>query len=262
MHVTHHSVFRLTSLLLVVSSPAWASRAFPLSWDSQTMAPGTHEFQSWVTARYGRQDIGYTELDLRLQAMQAITDRVDTMFGFDVDLASFALDSRSADARISNTWRSSVLTSTQAVGFAVVSRIALGLDNGELEVRLVLDKQIGRLWLALNASVMRAQFWSGRTGIDTRFEQSFGARYQVQESFAAGVEVRAREALQRSAYQGTAYSGGPTFSWVSVRWWVTFGLFVQAGADKAHDDRGNGEPLEVRDNERFVGRLILGVKTD
>ena len=43
---------------------------------------------------------------------------------------------------------------------------------------------------------------------------------------------------------------------------MAFGLLIQAGADKARDDRGNGEPLEVRDNERFVGRLVLGVKTD
>ncbi len=255
-------MFRLASLLLIVSLPAWAQRAFPFTWDSQTLAPGTHEFQSWVTARYGRQDIGYTEFDLRLQAMQAVTGRVDTMFGLDVDLSSFGLDSRAVEARVSSTWRYSLLRSTEAVGLAVVSRIGLGLDHGELEVRLVLDKQLGRLWLGLNASATRSQFWSGRTGIDTRFEQSFGARYQVQESFSAGVEVRAREALQRSTYQGTAYSGGPVFTWAAKRWWVAFGFLVQAGADKARDDRGNGEPLEVRDNERFVGRLILGVKTD
>jgi hypothetical protein len=255
-------VSRLASVLVLLSLPAWAQRAFPITWGSQTLAPQSHEFQSWATARLGRQDLGYTEFDLRLQAAQGIAERVDTMFGFDVDLASFALDSRTVDARVSNTWRFSMLKANEVIGVSVLGRLGLGVDIGELEVRLIVDKQFGPLWLALNGSAARSQFWSGRTGIDTRFEQSFGARYQVQEAFAAGVEFRAREALQMSTFQGTAYSGGPTFTYTAKRWWFALSLMVQAGADKAAADKGNGEPLELRDNERFLGRVVFGVKTD
>jgi hypothetical protein len=35
-------------------------------------------------------------------------------------------------------------------------------------------------------------------------------------------------------------------------------MAAQVGADKAAGDRGNGEPLTLRDNERFIGRLVLG----
>lgn len=102
----------------------------------------------------------------------------------------------------------------------------------------------------------------GRDEINARFEQSLGARYQIQPEFAAGLEVRAREAFQNSTYMGTALLAGPTFSYVAKQWWLSFGLLVQAGGEKTRLDRGNGEPLEVGDNERFVGRIILGVKTD
>lgn len=247
---------------MVCSMPAWAQRAFPLSWDSATQRPGSHEVQSWLTERVGREDTGYTQLDVRFQAAQGVTDHLDAMVGFDVDLASFGLDSCAVEARVSTTWRYALMRSTEVVGLALVSRGAAGVDSGELELRLVIDKQFGPLWLALNGSATRTHRWASVAGINARFEQSFGARYQVQEALAAGLEVRARQAWARTTYQGTAFSAGPTLTYTSKRWWFTLGLLVQAGADKAKADRGNREPLEVRDNERFVGRLVLGVKTD
>ncbi len=256
------TVFRLAAFLVVVACPAWAQRAFPLTWDSATLAKDAREVQSWLTAGYGRADTSYTRFGLRMQLAQGLTDRVDTMFGLDLDLESSGLDTRAFDARASNTWRLSLLKSTDAVGFSVLGRLALGVDLGELEVRIVVDKQLGPVWLAFNASLSRSQFWAGRTGIDTRLEQTLAVRYQVQGPFSAGLEVRSREAFQRAAYQGTGWSGGPTFTFAQERWWFALGLYAQVAADKAPADRGNGEPLEVRDNERFVGRLVVGIKTD
>ncbi len=253
---------RLATLVLVVSLPAWAQRAFPFTWDSAPLAPRAHEVQSWVTPRLGRTDVNFMQLDVRFQVAQGVSRWVDTMFGLDLDLASFDVDSRTIDAKVSSTWRASITRADAAVGFAVVTRAAVGLLSGDLELRLVLDKQFGPLLLALNATAVRSVIWSGNDEINARFEQSFGARYQVQAEFAAGLEVRAREAFQNSTYMGTALMGGPTFSYVAKQWWLSFGLLVQAGGEKTRVDRGNGEPLEVRDNERFVGRIILGVKTD
>jgi len=255
-------VSRLALLLSLVSSAAWAQRAFPFTWDSATLEPGTREVQAWVTPRLGRVDTGYTQLDVRFQQAQGLSAQVEMMFGLDLDLISFAIDSRDLEAHVSSTWRYSLLRSSEVVGLAVLGRFALGLDDGELEVRLVLDKQFGRLLLALNASASRTVRWGSGEGIDTRLEQSFGARYQVQAEFSAGLEVRSREAWQRSVHQGTAWSAGPTFTYASKRWWVALGLMAQAGANKARADRGNGEPLELRDNERFTGRVVLGLKTD
>ncbi len=255
-------MFRLVPVLLLAAMPARAQRAFPFSWDTATVATDAHEMQSWVTPRLGRTDTGYLQNDLRFQAVGGVTSRVDTMFGVDVDLISFGTDSRDVQPRVSSTWRYSLLRATDVLGVAVMGRIGLGLDLAELEMRIVLDKQLGPLLLAFNLSGSRARLWRGRTGIDTRFEQTLSARYQVQSEFSAGVEVVAREALQSSLYQGTALSVGPTFTYASRRWWLALGLLVQMGADKALADRGNGEPLELRDNERFTGRLILGVTTD
>jgi hypothetical protein len=39
-------------------------------------------------------------------------------------------------------------------------------------------------------------------------------------------------------------------------------MLAQVAADKAAADKGNGEPMELRDNERFVFRLVVGGHTD
>ena len=248
------------SFALLLSLPAWAQRVSPFTWDSVTLAPAHSEMQSWLTPRSGRADTSYLQNDLRFQTGFGLTTDIDTLFGFDVDFISFGADSRTLDSRISNTLRYAPFKATGPLGFAVLSRIAVGVELGEVEVRLILDKAIGRVHVALNASGSRAILWRTTQVIDTRFEQNLSVRYLVGESFAVGLDVRAREAFASTTYQGTAFSAGPTFTYSASRWWFALGLLAQAGADKAKADYGNGDPLELRDNERFVGRLILGVK--
>lgn len=248
------------SFALMLSLPAWAQRVSPFTWDSVTLAPGRSEMQLWLTPRSGRTDTTYLQNDLRVQTSFGLSDHLDTLFGFDIDLISFGTNSRTLDSRVSNTLRYAPFKATGPVGFAVISRVAVGFALGEVEVRLVLDKSIGPVHLALNASGSRAILWHTAQVIDLRFEQNLTLRYLVGESFAAGFDVRAREAFASTTYQGTAFSAGPAFTYSAPRWWFALGLLAQAGADKAKGDYGNGDPLELRDNERFVGRVILGVK--
>jgi hypothetical protein len=177
-------------------------------------------------------------------------------------LTSFGIDSRAVDARVSNTWRYSPFKATEALGFSILTRFAAGVTSGEVELRLIFDKKMGRVLVVFNIGGTRSILWHTPPGIDARFEQNLAIRYQVDDSFSAGLEVRARESLAGTLAQGTAVSAGPSFTYVAKKWWLALGLLAQTAAYKAKADRSNAEPLEVRDNERFVGRFSLGVKLD
>jgi len=62
-------------------------------------------------------------------------------------------------------------------------------------------------------------------------------------------------------YQGTALYVGPALTLTNPAFWVTIGGYAQVAADKANADRSLVEPNELRDNERFVLRLVFGANT-
>ena len=51
---------------------------------------------------------------------------------------------------------------------------------------------------------------------------------------------------------------GPVFGWRNKTGWFALALLPQVAAIKAQSQVGNGEALELRDNERVVLRLQLG----
>ena len=249
--------------LLLAGSSVAAPRAFPFTWDSGNFTAGQTEVRFALTEGIFKSTaVPYTKTGLELQVGLGINEHLETLFGFDADIEAFAVDQTRADARVSNTWRYSPLHATDVVGLSLAGTASLGFDVFGLELRAIADKQLGRVLLAANASVQRSVFWSNRTGVDQRFEQALAARFCVNEAFSAGLEGLAHEAFNGSAYQGTAFFVGPTFSYAGRRWWLSVGAMAQIAADKARADRGNGEPLEIRDNERFMVRVAFGARAD
>jgi hypothetical protein len=234
-----------------------AARDLPFTWSTQTLAPGGKALEAWLTPRIARADPQQLFTDLRALYTTGLLPSLDTQLSLDVSIASNQ-SSSSADARVSSLWRWAPFKSDGPVGFGVLGRASLGVDAAELELRALIDKRLGRVLLAANGSVSRELFWSGRTGIDTRLEESAGARFAINETASFGLELRARSSFLLGAYQGTGFYVGPTLAFHFSRLWFSLGLEAQVGADKAPADRGNGEPLELRDNERVVGRLVVG----
>ncbi|MDP3233189.1 MAG: hypothetical protein Q8S33_06265 [Myxococcales bacterium] len=245
---------------VLAATSAMAERAFPFTWTSTTQPNGTTDAQLWVSVRSGRLT-PYDLLEVRGWASAGVSKRVDVHFGLETEVQMLRREQRSFDGRISALARYRLFDPDDVLGVAVLARAGFGVASAVLEGRLVLDRKLGDVWLALNSSYERTVFWDRREAIDTRLEHSFGARLLVTPDVSAGFEVRGRQAFLSGVYQGSALYVGPSLS-ISTKWvWLSLGAFAQVGSDKVEADRGNGQTIIFRDDERFSLRLIVGAPT-
>jgi hypothetical protein len=251
----------LALLCLALSPPGWAEgREFPLTWGSGTVAAQSRSIALSLTPRLVRgvvtADQAYSAIDLSAWVVHGIS-RAELMVGLETTIASFAVDSRAVEGRLVGLWRQRLLEPTEVVGLAVLGRATLGLDTLALEARAIIDRQLGRTLLALNAGVIHARYWAGRRDVDTWLEQSLAGGFALGGGVTTGAEVLAREAYLSAKYQGTAVYVGPTFALSLRQFRVSAGVYAQVASLKPAGAATPDEPLEVKHNERFWLRLIV-----
>ncbi|MBL8915494.1 MAG: hypothetical protein JNM17_32620 [Archangium sp.] len=251
---------RLLPLVVLLSLPAFGvPRDFPFTWSTQTNEAGKSEFEGWLTSRIARTD-DFVRFDGRLAWTIGVARTLESQLAVEPETERTD-KSTTLDGKLSNLWRWT--TWRQGTPFAVggLGRISLGVDRLELEGRLIADLKIDRFFFALNVSAERSEFWNGRTGVDTRLEESLGVRFALSSTASFGVEGRVKTSWEKRLYRGTAVYVGPTLAFTNPYFWISLGAFAQVAAERGDGDRGATEPQELRDNERFVLRLTVGAIT-
>lgn len=244
----------------LLATSAAADRPFPWTWTSGTQARGTTDAQLWLGARSGR-PTPYDLLEVRGWVSAGVNRRVDVHFGLEAEALLQRRERKDLDGRLSALARFRLFEPDDVLGVALLARAGFGIASAVLEARLVFDRQLGDVLLALNSSFERTTYHDRRDAIDTRLEHSLAARLAITEEVSAGVEVRARQGLRAGAYQGTAFYAGPTLT-VSTKWlWLSVGVVAQVASDKAEGDRGDGQRIIFRDDERFGVRVVVAAPT-
>ena len=247
-------------VVALLSSTAFAERVFPFTWTSATQKKSTTDAELWLTMRTGR-PTPFDQLEVRGWVSAGVARNVDVHFGLETDFLLRRREQKELDGRISALARYRFFEPDEVLGVALLGRAGFGVASAVLEGRLVLDRKLGDVLVAANSSYERTVFWDRRDGIDTRLEQDLGVRLQVTPDVTAGFEVRARTALKAGEYQGTAVYFGPSLSISTKAVWFSIGAVAQIMSDKAEGDKGNGQPIIFRDDERFGLRVVVGAPT-
>jgi hypothetical protein len=248
---------RLFLCLLMVAVPcAAAPREFPFTWTSPTLARGENQLEAWLTPRLTRTD-DFARYDTRLVWARGVLSNLESQLSLDWDFER--TDTRNdLDPKLTSWWRWAPVRGASPFAAGALGRASLGFDQLELEARLMTDVRVQKAVVALNLAASRAFFWKDRTGIDTRLEGTFAAKYSFSPHASFGLETRVKSAWQGNDYRGTAVYLGPVLTWTHPSFWVSIGGYTQVAADKAPADRASAEPQELRDNERFVLRIMVG----
>lgn len=249
-------------LVLLLSGPvAAAPRELPFTWTAETLRRGADEVEAWLTPRIERQREDSLRVDTRFGWTHGVADSVEAQLSLDFAFERLDLRTERLDPRLTSLWRWTTWRQGSPLAVGALARGSLGFDTLDVEARLLAELRLGRALVALNAGGTRSLFWDGAAGLDTRLEESLGLRYALSEHSSVGLELRARSGWQRGEYQGTAGYAGPTLAFRLGATWLSVGFTAQVVADKAEADRGNGEPNTLRDDERFVARLVVGTRT-
>jgi hypothetical protein len=250
----------LASVALLLAANAWADRPFPFTWTSPTQPKQTSAVEVWVTARSGR-PVQYDLLEGRAWVGLGVARNADLHLGLEADATLRRREQKELDGRLVALARYRFLEPTEVVGLALIGRFGLGVASSVFEARVVIDRVVGDTVLALNSSFERTIDWQRREQIDTRLDHSIGIGLRIAPDLVAGFEGRARQGIKNGQYQGTAVYTGPTLTWRTTWFSVSLGLLAQIASHKVQGDRGNGESLIFRDDERFAIRIAFSLPT-
>lgn len=254
----------MAATLSVTQSAAATERHFGFSEESGVLKPGLAELQPWTTARSGRVDY-YSRIDARLAFQLGLAKNLQGALFWnassiteDIQIPGAALKSRlsvtdfqSLTAQLKYKLTDPV---ADALGSALLVNGVFGPMSLGVEGRLILDRQLGSLLLALNLMGGRVS----QLELVTRSVNTFGASvatgYFVTPNLVTSLEVR-NENSHASLFDSSVLYLGPSVSFVSTRYWLTLTVQPQVAAFKGASD---GHHLDLSQNEYLQTRLLLG----
>jgi hypothetical protein len=268
----------VAALLLITTQSNSQDRIFTYTYQSTTLNKGQREIEVWNTFHWGRGDY-YRGFRNRLEFEIGLSKRLQTAFYLNMNtstalatditysgstvFATSRLESEN-EFSFSNEWKYQLSDPVaNALGSALYGEIGIAGDELELEVKLILDKKIGKTVHALNL-VAEPEFESEiengevEQEMEFSFEEDYGFMYQVNNSWHVGFEVR--NVNKTTSDDGWLYStlfAGPGFSYVSGNFWLNFTAMPQVAGLYHKDEDGFTDGLELHDHEKLETRLIF-----
>jgi hypothetical protein len=258
------------SLVLLTGSAAASERAFAYTYESQVRAPGSTELAPWTTFSVGRQRY-YSELAGRLELEHGFAPHLQAAlyWNFAARTQDVVVDDLTGKlARISSSEFSGASLELQyqlsdaaadALGSALYLETTLGPRQSDLELRVIIDRSVGRWLVAANVGG-RCQLTPLRTDDGSELEAALllepqlAVRYALPGGLGAGLELRAPIAVAGDSDSASLF-GGPVISWADRSAWATLGALPQL---LAFAGKSPGSRLDLDEHERLEVRLIAG----
>ena len=260
----HLTPLTLAAIALGSATPAFANeRHFTYTYESAVLPKGARELEIWTTARLGREEF-YARFDERVEFEVGLTDRLLTAFYLNTSstTAQIAPDARESEFEfegVSSEWKYKLSDPVaDALGVALYGEASGGPGESELEAKLILDKQFGKLLLAAN--LVGAHEWD-YAGVDTETEVEaevdLGATWFFHPGFAAGVEVRNHNEIVEGEWEHSALFAGPVVAYGSDDWWFALSVLPQLPALKKEDTPGDDDSRVLDEHEKLNARLLF-----
>ena len=250
----------LVGMVLVASQVLAAERDFGLTWTSRLLAPASKEAFAAVTPHVGRVD-EYTRVDVQAGFALGLAPGVESQLFFTASPETRGVEDRRAELRVSNLWRLGILPSAseRALNAVAQVQVSMGPQAFAVDGRLVGELRVGGLLVALNAGITQEAFFDAHTQAGLHLEQSLAVGYGLPSGVRVGVEWVNRLGFDTQGFAGDAVSMGPSLTGRIGKVWAALAVLPQVAAFKRRELVGNGEQLELTDNERLMVRVQLGI---
>lgn len=261
----------LLALILLLSTPfpqplTANERKFSYVYETSVLPVGAREIEVWNTYRTNR-GYFYRRLDQRIEYEFGVSNNL--MSALYLNTSSILMDSNrngaggssisSSSVSISNEWKYKMFDRVADwVGLGLYGEATLGLDEFELEGKLLLDKQIGKCLIAFNAVAeyeWETELSAGQTETSSELTAEFdlGIAYALQPHWSLGLEVRNHNVNVKGKWEHAALFAGPVISYSSESWWATLTVLPQI-ASFSGATSGN---LVLDGHEKLESRLLF-----
>ena len=232
------------------------------------LTPGAREIEVWTTWRTGREQF-YSRFDERLELEIGVTDRL--MTAVYLNFTSISKDSgvdADGDGHNDITTESEVKGASwelkyklsdavaDPIGFALYGEVGLGSEELEFEFKLIADKRIDALLLAVNLVYEAGiEFVGYGNQVDHNLEATAGTSYFIAPRFAVGIEARSHTAIAHGDVQNSAIFAGPVVFYGGEHFWAALTTMFQV---KATSGATPGYDVDLSGHERINARLLFG----
>lgn len=265
--ITKYLLTVLALLILAVSGKDTFAqdRLFTYTYQSNVLGFGQKEIEVWNTLRAGKENF-YNRLDSRAEFEVGLGKNLQTAFyaNFTTKTAekiNSGIKSLETEHEFSfsNEWKYKISDPVASpLGFALYGEYTIGSNEYELEAKLLFDKQIKDVTLALNiigeveyeAEIENNEFeWVNKKKLNT----AFGLSFPVAKNFHLSLEAVNKNVFSKEELSGSALFAGPGFAYFTDSFWVNFTVLPQLVSFKGSTN-GN---LNTKDFEKLETRLIF-----
>jgi len=209
------------------------ARRFTYVYEATTAAPGSLESENWVTWKTSpEEERDFNSLDFRHELEFGLTDHLQ----MGIYLADWGYREDPGANEHGFSYQSSAIEliynlsnpTTDLLGTALYQEVRGGPEELELESKVILQKNIGRIVLGYNATIEAV--WEGDRLEEKggEFSQTFGVSYEASSAFLLGAELLHEIDLPDwSEAEDSVVYGGPNLSYRHGNWWATVTPLVQ-----------------------------------
>jgi hypothetical protein len=249
--------FQLLILLLVPGESSASDRLFAYTYQTAVLGKGGVELEPQLTYATGRETT-YTRLENRLEFELGLGGGLQTAFyfnykteAFEDPLGGIALDSKFDG--FSNEWKLQLSDPTATPSASLYGEATLAPDRDGAEGKLLFDKSVGAVLVALNG--VYEVGWE-QTGDGAEMEQEIAglvaATVEVAPAFHVGIEAREENELADGEVEHAILAAGPSLSFRPDAAWVALTVLPQI------TDLASGE-RNLDEGTSFESRLVFGI---
>ena len=263
------SSFLIISLTYLLSFTS--DRIFTYSYQSNVLEKGQMDLETSNTLRFKKLDF-YRAIDSRLEFEVGVGKNTQTAFYFNFSQDAKAVLNgadvtieKSFDISFSNEWLHHFKNPvSDKIGVAAYGEFKIGLQEIELESKLILDKQINKFTTVGNI-ILEYEITKDFKNVSGKIKPmrkhelklnfTYGASYEIGKGFNIGLEILSNNVfVVGEKLQHSTLFLGPTLAYKHDRFWLAATVMPQVIAFKG---RSEGVKLDLDEFERIQTRLLF-----
>ncbi|MFM2290767.1 MAG: hypothetical protein RIS29_580 [Bacteroidota bacterium] len=254
-------------MIMSIATTYAQDRLFTYTYQSNVLNKGQREIEVWNTFRTGKQNY-FARLDNRTEFEIGLGKNLQTAFYLNlstktnaVDLAGSKIFQTENEISFSNEWKYKLMDPVaNPIGLALYGEYGIGVNEYELEGKVIVDKKIGNFTVAANAIYemeLEPEYSNNELELEAeehKADLNISAAYALSPKFNLTIESAYRNVIAKGKLEHSALYAGAGLSYSSDKFLLNFTVMPQISSFKGEN---TGAKLNLNEFEKVQCRLLF-----